>query len=169
MDGSASWQIPCAAASHIPPRSQHRTLPTQSIRNNRVLSAPASTLGWQSPSLGHPIYRVAPSPLLTPPRARHRMPGQHLKPRAGSQYGAGSRGLHVNARVKCSQVTRQTLFLFRIHCQHKQNILFPDQNMEPFPRGALNCCCSRTKSRGCCTSPVFVASGTVRTDKQHRV
>lgn len=61
IDGSASWQIPFPAASHIPFRSQHRTLPTQSVRNKRVLSAPESTLGWQSPSLSHPICRVSPS------------------------------------------------------------------------------------------------------------
>lgn len=47
----------------------------QLVRKSRAPSATVSTLGWQSPSLGHPVCRAALSPHLTPPCVSHCTPG----------------------------------------------------------------------------------------------
>lgn len=100
----------------------------QVVRRNRAPSSTVSTLGWQSPSLGHPIHRAALSPYLTPPCVSHCTPGQHLKPRACCQ--CWEQRAVCRAQVKCSQVTRKTLVLYHVHCWHKQDILFSGQNTE---------------------------------------
>lgn len=164
-DGSASWHI-------LHPHQEPAPRSARAVREEQ--QGFASLCGHPrvaQPFSGPPNTQGVPIPWLTPPCVSYCAPGQHLRPRAGSQYGTGSRVLYGNAWVKCSQVIRQTLFLFHVRCQHKQNILFPDQNMELFPRSALNSCCSQTKLQGCCTSPVlvFMALGIARTDKWQRV
>lgn len=68
--------------------------------------------GVAEPFSEPPNMRGVPIALLTLPCVSHCTPGQHLKPRAGSQYSAGSRGLYAMPEWNAPGPLGQPCFYF---------------------------------------------------------